>query len=313
MIKFNHDKQNVNIGVDQKPTTNYHKPQNFQITLSENIGLSENKPQQNTGSTDRISNGRTLSINLSEKIELTENTSASNIIAVIKTNDDSKTTMERISNYDRIRFNGKTIVRDNLLWMEQKPTKLSDLVDNKLSFQSSVQNIQDNLVGNFWISNPFLQESLYADKEIVAFFKTGDLIKIQLAVIIHDAADTKNPTILLLLVPLSGYILIRSEEASLNFFRSKKFLSFCCIVLLVGPMVFTPLSMSNYWNAYAQPDNKTKDNGNLIGPPAGLQNSVQTKSTQTTVQTNSTQPNHSTDHTKSTNTTIQNNSKHPKK
>src|SRR5690348_6643088 len=82
---------------------NIHHPQNFQITLSENIGVAENSPQKN----DQTPNGHAYEINLSEKIALTENHDTKNVFVIIKQYSDPQAITDRTVTPERIRVNGK--------------------------------------------------------------------------------------------------------------------------------------------------------------------------------------------------------------
>src|SRR5438445_11340771 len=95
--------------------------------------------------------------------------------------------------------------------------------------------------------------------DISAFFIQPNSIKNNIITSVSDVTDPKNPTIILLLVPLVGYILIRSKETRSQFFKPRQALSFCFIVILISSIVITPLSISSaYWHAYAEDINNTK-------------------------------------------------------
>src|SRR5574337_977473 len=73
----------------------------------------------------------------------------------------------------------------------------------------------------------------------------------------HLAASS-TPVILVLMVPLSGYILLRSEEEKIKLNKNQIF-SFCFILILVSSSAITPFAISqNYWGmAFAEPQNQT--------------------------------------------------------
>src|SRR5574337_1686076 len=73
----------------------------------------------------------------------------------------------------------------------------------------------------------------------------------------HLAASS-TPVILVLMVPLSGYILLRSEEEKIKLNKNQIF-SFCFILILVSSSAVTPFAISqNYWGmAFAEPQNQT--------------------------------------------------------
>src|SRR5437899_662440 len=89
--------------------------------------------------------------------------------------------------------------------------------------------------------------------DISAFFIQPNSLKNNIITSVSDVTDPKNPTIILLLVPFAGYILIRSKETRFQFSKSRQALSFCFIVILISSIVITPLSISSaYWHAYAE-------------------------------------------------------------
>ena len=71
-----------------------------------------------------------------------------------------------------------------------------------------------------------------------------------------------DDTTLLLLIPLSGIILVRTEKPLFKFYEFKKSFSLFFIIILIGSTVSMPYSFSNsiWQNAYAEEDkNKIKN------------------------------------------------------
>src|SRR5690242_16516050 len=209
------DPNNVNVNKKINPSTENHHPKEFQINLSEDVGLKTNDPPKNSDQLNQKINPTQKQINLSEELSVVTNTPNQNFIIIKQNVDDTKTTMDRISNSDRIRFNGRSITTQNILWNEQSTTnKLSSFVDVEKSFlASSIENtFRIELEKILFIKPTVLEFSLIIHNDITTFFETTNSIKNNSEKLISDLTNTKNPTLLLLLVPLSGYILIRSEE-----------------------------------------------------------------------------------------------------
>ncbi|MBI3642297.1 MAG: hypothetical protein HY222_07895, partial [Thaumarchaeota archaeon] len=278
--------------IDPTNTNNLHRPQKFQINLSENIGIAENIPQKNDpGQVPKL---HTYTINMVERIALTENTNNKQIVfVVIKQYLDPKTSMDRISNLERIRFNGRSILTENFYSTEQSFTNKISQIEN--NFVQYTENNIDQSLEKIFHANIIPNISL-AYNDINTDLKIIQPVENEIAWIAHVATDPKNPTILLLLVPLSGYILIRTEEEKFQFFKSKQVLSFCFVAIIMSSIIVSPLSISpEFWNAvYAEQMNDTGTNDTLpIGPQT---NSTITNSTTLPIgpQTNSTITNSTT-------------------
>ncbi|TLX66152.1 MAG: hypothetical protein E6L02_06445, partial [Thaumarchaeota archaeon] len=253
--------ENVQQKIDQTDTRNSNVGKQLQVNLAEQVGIRTNdRPkQQDTPQTIGVSK----TIKLSETIQISTHDIDQNTIVLLKQNFDTKTTMDRILNLDRIRFNGRSIVADNFLWNEQTPTiKLSGLMDNKLYSEPSINYDTANHFVKIPDKISFFGLPLEISKtynDISAFFIQPNSLKNNIITSVSDVTDPKNPTIILFLVPLVGYILIRSKETRFQFSKSRQALSFCFIVILISSIVITPLSISSaYWHAYAEDINNTK-------------------------------------------------------
>ncbi|MBI1828914.1 MAG: hypothetical protein HYR87_05500 [Thaumarchaeota archaeon] len=207
--------------------TEMHHTNNFQVSLTENMGLSENAPQKN----DQAEQGSAIhaySVSLSEKITLTENQDARFVVIIFPHTLNLQTTMDKISNSERIRFNGKTIVVDNIPFYGMTAITLSQLETN---FVQHTENNPMQLLEKIFYTNIISNiSSEYNDINTVSQI----IQPIENDVVwIDHTTDPKNPTILLLLVPLSGYLLFRKREEKFQFFKSKQVLSFYSIAVLV--------------------------------------------------------------------------------
>ena len=267
VFNSNHAQQNAienpQEKIAQTTASNSNSPKHFQIDLAEGIAINTTDlPQQEKqNDSTETPQGMHKTINLSERLEISVDDFGQNTIVALKQNSDRQTAMERIWNSDRIRFNSKYVVTDNPTWYEQTQTDhLSTVIGNQK--QSLEQHfITDNLETNvkrvldkIFLLQPTASNNSILQNEVASLFEISNSIKNDLIGITYDVVDTKNPTILLLLVPLVGYILIRSEEEKFEFHNLKQALSFCFVAILIVSTITAPISISSsYWgNAYAE-------------------------------------------------------------
>ncbi|MGI0064133.1 MAG: LamG-like jellyroll fold domain-containing protein, partial [Nitrosopumilaceae archaeon] len=87
----------------------------------------------------------------------------------------------------------------------------------------------------------------------------------QITIQVYQIVDPNQPTLLVLLIPLVGLVLIRNENDRIKFYNIQKFVSFIFAIILISSAVITPFSYSvMYWGrAFAEEDPLGKD----IGPP----------------------------------------------
>ncbi|HET6458657.1 MAG TPA: hypothetical protein VFG24_07240, partial [Nitrosopumilaceae archaeon] len=153
IINSNYDNQKSILNTQQKiEQSNIIKSQNskhFNIDLTENVGIAENKNSQQEPSTPITNISiQQKTINLSERINVSDNDLNQNTLALVKQSSVFKTTTDRIWNTERIRFNGKSLVTTSVLWNEQPSNvKMSSLVNDIQSFEKSINDyITNNLV-----------------------------------------------------------------------------------------------------------------------------------------------------------------------
>jgi len=237
-----------------------HAPRHLQIAIAENLGINTSGmlPSDEKIKSDETA-GVKKEINLSEQLAIVSNDFDTQSPVLVKSVHDVQATMDRIWNSDRIRLIGKTIVVDNPLTINQPVTKLSSF-DEKLSYNNYY--LERDFVNIFnKLLSVKLTKGVSLDTNNEASFLIGSvrLTEDHILLVAHDFVSTKNPIIFVLLLPLSGYILIRAEEARFQFQKSKQFLSFCFIALLLSSMVLTPISISSSYSnkAYAEIDNST--------------------------------------------------------
>ena len=302
----------------QKDSSIKSIPENYQtkkieINLSENIGI---KTGDNPNSNSELKNTNQITsqlytakteLDLSDTLGLSENNYDQNTLLVIKQNDNTKTTMDRIFNNERIRFNGKSFVTDNTPWVHLDNKPLTDLFSNDmLLYQNNLlhPNYESNFVGfanNVFYTNEISQFQIQSQLVISQIISNSDLIQNAIMGTVHDAVHGKNPMLFLVLVPLSGYILIRSENVKLKI-KTNRILSFCFIVLILSSIASTPLSVSGIYlpESYAEISNETSNNVNDLNNSASITNSSTNSTIPQTI--NSTSIIHS--NSTSTNSTI---------
>jgi len=76
------------------------------------------------------------------------------------------------------------------------------------------------------------------------FIGKANYVGEQLTILVYQSVDLKNPTLLVLLIPFAGFVIIRSENEKIQFYGVKKFVAYIFIVILVSSAVVTPFSFS---------------------------------------------------------------------
>ena len=245
----------------QTPTEKNSVPTNtnkyLTLNLDENIGISANDIKQNSPDNSKIVIvGVVKTISLSENISIITTGLDHNSITIFKNNNmDKITTLEKLSYPERIRLNGKNILVDNYnanLVLDQFPivkitnNLLTNLYYEKISYCCIEEKIE--IINDIAFVDNFLLEN-----NIPAFYQSSNIAITDFVDLVHDSSISTNPTILLLLVFLSSYLLYSYEDVKIKYNRNR-ILSFCFILILTLSSIFTPLSISqNYWGlAYGE-------------------------------------------------------------
>ena len=181
-----------------------------------------------------------------------------NHIVTVKENSNSVTTLDKIFNFERLRFNGRTLIKYNPVTDVSYGEKLSAMgttvvldSGNKNDFQPTDGKFSDvlsALSSNFGLGPIFFEESGSLNNNILKLAQDQDNGK-YLAVLI--------------LVPISGSVLICLTDSRIVA-RSKSICSFIFMIILVSSGVTTPLSISGGYirPAFAEPDNNAKNLAN---------------------------------------------------
>jgi len=133
----------------------------------------------------------------------------------------------------------------------------------------------------------FLEIEGGAAESFVATFEIiGDVVYSE----VFGFVDVKNPTVLLLLVPLAGFIFIRSEVNKFEFYNYKRILSLFLIVILLSSVITIPGYSSINYLVMASASNSTDNNATSTEPePVVEPEPVDTNATSTEpVDTNAT-------------------------
>jgi len=102
-------------------------------------------------------------------------------------------------------------------------------------------------------------------QNIETFFDKANFVANQLVIHSYEITDVKNPTLLVLLVPFVGSIIIRAEFEKIKFYNIQRFVSLVFIIILISSVVITPYTVSTfYWGyALAKESNSTDGIGSL--------------------------------------------------
>src|SRR3990172_10744286 len=94
----------------------------------------------------------------------------------------------------------------------------------------------------------------YTDPE--KFIGKSKFVGQQITIAVYQTVDSKQPTLLVLLLPLAGLVLIRTDNDKIKFYHIQKIVSFIFAVILISSAVITPFSYSvMYWGrAFAEED-----------------------------------------------------------
>jgi hypothetical protein len=203
----------------------------IQINFEENVGIAENNDKPTTNQPNYQSTNK--QVNISETLSFNITIINQNIVTE-RLYTDNVAIPERILNSVKIRSDGKTIQIDESQWSEQSfNAKLGDsekLILDKPVIANVINNIDNTL--NKILSPKNIPSMIITTKQndlnLLLFTNS---INHDVNTTFHHIADQQNQTLLVLLIPLSGYILLRTEEVNLNVFRSRQFFSFCLIVL----------------------------------------------------------------------------------
>jgi len=254
----NFSEQNINNNLDQNDglatlQENENKAtQVIVISVFEKIGFSGNEKKFDDKATEEKTNDiqNRIQIEASEKI-IFETNEFGEKLAIQKEISDRKAIMEKIWNSKRIRFTGNHYVMEDQIVNFQ-----SSLLDE--FYELTDQTIQELLIDfNPTRNLPVITASLFLQQanpmQVVLVDSSGSSISSAIGISrvidqgvnsINDFTSVDNPTVLLLLVPIAGYIFVRAENVQLKFYNFRKVSSLILVFILLSSAVTLPLSIS---------------------------------------------------------------------
>src|SRR3989304_6057 len=266
-------------GVSSRITSDvYDKGKPYQINLIDGISalISNDKNYQKQQLTTE-NNQKPISVNLSDGIgtNTTDYDKDNSKIVLIKQDDDRKALWERIFPLDRIR-NGiksfyKIIQNDHSLSYIQ----MDEIGSNNYDYALEQAPIYGSELEQMLEFDKFAGKAGYvADQigirannllDVNKFVGKANFVGQQITIAVYHTVDPKQPTLLVLLVPLISFVLIRNENEKIKFYHIQKIVSYIFIVILVSSSVIAPFSYSVlYWGyAFGQEDPLGED----VGPP----------------------------------------------
>src|SRR3989338_5139100 len=194
-------------------------------------------------------------ISLKENIYITSNNSGSNYVLTIKENSDQLAVLERIKNYNKSKSNDKIelleLMNNEFLYILDSAKSLVDF-----NYFAYAESFESNTT-YFEESNDFF----FDYDSLISFFDFNNQSITTDQIQFNNYLQSINNYVLLLLVPLSGFVLILNENSKLQFYNFRRFFSFIAIFILLSSVIITPLSISSsYWGiAYAE-EFKNSDN-----------------------------------------------------
>jgi len=226
------------------------KPKHNFIILTEFVSIDIDDKKKNS----ELQNVQHTVVDLNEKVSVSDISVDDSVIIMIKGNDERKTIMERI--FDRAKLN--RIVFDSSIHSIEDDITLSSLT-NEYQQEQSYSNLELEIDQS--LSTSLIDFSI-SENNFDTLYESVDEINDQLIVTTNSLSSVNNPLFMLLVLPLAGFILVRTENEKLNFNDLKRVFCFVFITILISSAVITPLSISSaYWGvAYAEEfsiDNQT--------------------------------------------------------
>lgn len=182
-------------------TNPLNQGRHLSLSLSETIGITTNDHKNNEDSS--LANSKNIELVDNVKIEI--NNLDQGTLVVFRPLITQLTTMDKISNNDRIRFNGKTYVIKN---SHIDSTKLANLIAGTHELSNDVKldiELLEKILTIALLTHKIFYENV--ESALITFSYLPTL------------ATPQNPTLLVLLVPISGFILYRSEEIKIQFLK----------------------------------------------------------------------------------------------
>src|SRR3972149_1643672 len=273
---------NLADGVSSRITEDlFEKGKPYHINLIDTISaIINNDDAQLKHQLTKENDQRSISVNLADGVgtNTTDYNKDDSKIVLIKQNDERKALWERIFPLDRIR-NGiksfyKIIQNDHSLSYIQ----MDEIGSNNYDYSLEQAPIYGSELEQMLEFDKFAGKAGYvADQigirannllDVNKFVGKAKFVGIQITIAVYHTVDPKQPTLLVLLVPLISFVLIRNENEKIKFYHIQKIVSYIFIVILVSSSVIAPFSYSVlYWGyAFGQEDPLGED----VGPPESI-------------------------------------------
>ena len=221
---------------DLQQTTTSNPDKLTFLNIFENVKVSTEKITDNHITSSKIQ--KTSKLNLSDKILSSDLRSPLNVVVLIK--HQPQMIMERITNYVNVKSikNKSPLSIESLLdtlyiqnWKFDFGNELN-IFGNDNHLLTDFNIVPDISAINNIIDSLIIPESLHR----TAIIQPDDFQN-YISSSVHNVVqvfDIKNPTLLLLLVPVAGFILFRSDNEKFSFTDIKPILSFCFIIILIS-------------------------------------------------------------------------------
>src|SRR3972149_9806058 len=279
---------------------NNFKSSPYIIKLFDDASILLNDPNNRVDQTDEKFSSEKITVRLSDgiKTNTTDFGDDDSKIVLIKQNSDKRALWERIFPLDRIRNISKSffkiIQNDHSLSYLQISEISSNNDDYSIEqipiYGSELKNLSEfeKFVGkigyvydqigiralNLLDVDKFISKSGYVADQIAIhaqhladpekFVGKSMFVGQQITIQVYQIVDPKNPTLLVLLIPLVGLVLIRNENDKIKFYNIQKIVSLIFAIILISSAIITPFSYSvMYWGyAFAE-----EDPLGTVGPP----------------------------------------------
>jgi len=192
----------------------------YKLSLSENLAFNTEDSSRSTPDVSQETLQIERKISMKERLAIHSGGIDSGILLTIKDNLDRKAMLERIFAQERIRLE-KSII-SNYLGNEKIDEQTEIISINQNNIFPGISQIVSGL--------PLDEFSILLKNEIDHILKQINSLDFSE----YNFVDVENPSLLLLLVPLSSIIIIHSEKSSIKFYQIKQFTCLVFIIILIS-------------------------------------------------------------------------------
>ena len=244
------------------------------VNLSENVGVAEsNQPPGQNQASQLVKSSTQIQVNLSESMSIKLGNNSNGMFSVVKRTSEFQATLDRISDLTRIKVHGKEASNISE-WNHQETVTPSTLLKNPgQDLANVVSGLENELEGSFHASHvgnygAIISGALPSGSKIITETYAVEKLAWQVA---HDTIDPKDPLVFLILIPLSGFILAKSENEKFRISNPRKILSVFFIVIIASSAFATPFSFYPRFisAAYADRGGEQNNTGNRANDTSG--------------------------------------------